>query len=68
MSNEYSESTSFIYKEILSQLNSLNDSVGYNRFYDIIERYGLKVRKRKRRVKTTDSTHEYPVYPNLIKT
>ena len=43
-------------------------SVGYNRFYDIIERYGLKVRKRKRRVKTTDSTHEYPVYPNLIKT
>lgn len=43
-------------------------SVGYNRFYDIIERYGLKVRKRKRRVKTTDSTHEYPVYPNLIRT
>ena len=30
-------------------------SVGYNRFYDILERYGLKVRKRKRRVSTTDS-------------
>lgn len=42
-------------------------SVGYNRFYDIVERYGLKVRKRKRRVRTTDSNHEYPVYPNLIK-
>ena len=25
-------------------------SVGYNRFYDIIERYGLKVRKRRRRI------------------
>ena len=29
-------------------------SVGYNRFYDIIERYGLKVRKRRRRIATTD--------------
>lgn len=43
-------------------------SVGYNRFYDILERYGLKVRKRKRRVTTTDSRHSRPVYPNLIKT
>jgi len=42
-------------------------SVGYNRFYDIIEKYGLKVRKRKRRVRTTDSTHDYPLYPNLVK-
>ena len=32
-------------------------SVGYNRFYDIIEKYNLKVRKRKRRVKTKDSNH-----------
>ena len=35
-------------------------SVGYNRFYDIIEKYDLKVRKRRRRVKTTDSTHGLP--------
>lgn len=41
--------------------------VGYNRFYDIVERYGLKVRKRKRRVRTTDSRHEYPVYPDLTR-
>lgn len=41
--------------------------VGYNRFYDIIEQYGLKVRKRKRRVSTTDSRHDLPLYPNLIK-
>ena len=32
-------------------------SVGYNRFYDIIEKYNLKVRKRKRRAKTTDSVN-----------
>ena len=43
------------------------NSVGYNRFYDIIEQYGLKVRKRKRRVSTTDSRHDLPLYPNLVK-
>ena len=41
--------------------------VGYNRFYDIVEQYGLKVRKRKRRVSTTDSRHDLPIYPNLVK-
>ena len=41
--------------------------VGYNRFYDIIEKYGLKVRKRRRRAKTTDSGHDLPLYPNLVK-
>jgi transposase InsO family protein len=42
-------------------------SVGYNRIYDIIEKYNLKVRKRKRRAKTTDSDHDLPLYPNLVK-
>ena len=42
-------------------------SVGYNRFYDIMDKYHLKVRKRRRRVKTTDSDHNLPLYPNLVK-
>ena len=42
-------------------------SVGYNRFYDIVEKYNLKVRKKKRRAKTTDSAHDQPLYPNLVK-
>ena len=42
-------------------------SVGYNRFYDIIERHNLKARKKKRRAKTTDSEHDLPLYPNLVK-
>ena len=42
-------------------------SVGYNRFYDIIEKYDLKVRKKKRSAKTTDSDHNLPLYPNLVK-
>lgn len=43
------------------------NSVGYNRFYEIMGHYGLKVRKRVRRVKTTDSSHGFPFYPNLVK-
>jgi transposase InsO family protein len=42
-------------------------SVGYNRFYDIIERHNLKVRKKKRRARTTNSDHDLPLYPNLVK-
>lgn len=42
-------------------------SVGCNRFYDIIEKFGLKVRKRRRRAKTTDSNHGLPTYPNMVK-
>lgn len=42
-------------------------SVGYNRFYDILERYGLKVRKRRRRATTTDSNHDLPLYPDLVR-
>lgn len=42
-------------------------SVGYNRFYDIIEKYSLKVRKKRRRARTTDSDHDLPLYPNLVK-
>lgn len=42
-------------------------SVGYNRFYDIIEKYNLKVRRKKRRARTTDSSHDLPVYPNLVR-
>lgn len=42
-------------------------SVGYNRFYDIIEQYGLKVRRRSRRARTTDSRHGLPLYPDLTR-
>ena len=43
------------------------ESVGFNSFYDIMEHYGLKIRKRRRRIRTTNSDHNLPVYPNLIK-
>jgi transposase InsO family protein len=45
----------------------VNSPVGRDRFEDIVDRYGLKVRSRVRKPKTTDSGHGLPVYPNLIK-
>ena len=43
-----------------------NNPVGRDRFEDIVDRYGLKVRTRTRKPKTTDSTHGLPFYPNII--
>jgi transposase InsO family protein len=44
-----------------------NSPVGRDRFEDIVNKYGLKVRVKARKPKTTDSTHGLPVYPNLVK-
>jgi transposase InsO family protein len=45
----------------------VNQPVGRDRFEDIVDRYGLKVRAKARKPRTTDSTHGLPVYPNIIK-
>lgn len=42
------------------------ERVGRDRFEDIIHRHGLKVRKKARKPRTTDSTHGLPVFPNLV--
>lgn len=44
-----------------------NKPMGRDRFGALMDRYGLKVRKRVRKPRTTDSTHGLPVYPNLIR-
>lgn len=42
-------------------------TIGRDRFEDIINEYNLKVRKRIRKPRTTDSSHGLPTYPNLVK-
>lgn len=44
-----------------------NAPLGRDKFADIIDRNGLKVRNKVRKPKTTDSTHGLPTFPNLIK-
>lgn len=41
--------------------------VGRDTFFSIVSDNGLKVRKRVRKPRTTDSTHGLPVYPNLVR-
>ena len=43
-------------------------AIGRDRFCEIFDRYGYKLRRRKRAPRTTDSTHSNPTYPNLTKT
>ena len=42
-------------------------AIGRDRFCEIFDRYGYKLRRRKRAPRTTDSTHGHPTYPNLTK-
>jgi len=44
-----------------------NKPMGRDRFEALIDRFGLKLKQRMRKPRTTDSTHGLPVYPNLVK-
>ncbi|WP_258102386.1 IS3 family transposase [Marinoscillum pacificum] len=53
---------------INEQLSKQGLSVGRDQLFEIMNTYGLKVRSRKRRKPcTTDNTHGFKRYPNLIK-
>lgn len=50
------------------QLEKQRLSVGRDRLFGIMDTYGLKVRQRRRRKpSTTDNTHGFRRYPNLVK-
>ena len=42
-------------------------TVGRDSFYRLLREYGLMLRLKKSRVRTTDSTHPYPRYPDPAK-
>ncbi|MGB4576859.1 MAG: IS3 family transposase [Paludibacter sp.] len=44
-----------------------NSPMGRDRFEDVVDKYGLKIRFKVRKPRTTDSTHGLPTYPNLIR-
>ena len=45
-----------------------NAPLGRDRFETVVDKYGLKVRLKVRKPRTTDSRHGLPLYPNLVKT
>ena len=44
-----------------------NAPLGRDRFETVVDKYGLKVRQKIRKPRTTDSRHGLPLYPNLVK-
>ena len=42
-------------------------SIGRDAFLDILRQHGLLLRRNCKRCRTTDSRHNFPLYPNLIK-
>ena len=55
------------YRKVTAQLRREGLLVNHKRIQRVMRERGLGVKKRRRFVRTTDSDHPYPVYPNLIK-
>ena len=53
----------FMYRDRFNQ----ESPIGRDCFCEIIDRHNLKVRFKRRKPKTTDSTHGLPTYPNIVK-
>ena len=55
------------YRKVTAQLRREGLLINHKKIQRIMREQGLGVKKRRRFVKTTDSNHPYPVYPNLIR-
>jgi len=57
-----------LYHMLTETLQKHSISIGRDKLFDLLEEYGLLIRRRKRRrVSTTDSNHPFRKYPNLIR-
>ena len=55
------------YRRMTAQLHREGIGVNHKKVSRIMREKGLKAKQTRRYVKTTDSNHPYPVFPNLIK-
>ncbi len=55
------------YRKVTRELHRESLKVNHKKVHRIMREKGLLVRKTRQFVKTTDSNHPYPVYPNLIR-
>jgi putative transposase len=56
-----------LYNEIKPVLEEMHFKFGRDRFFDLLRRGNLLVRRKKKYVKTTNSRHRFRKYRNLIK-
>ncbi len=55
------------YRRMTAQLHREGISINHKKVSRIMREKGLKAKQTRRYIKTTDSNHPYPIYPNLIK-
>lgn len=56
-----------LYHLLKEDLYRLKRSIGRDKFFDILRKYGLLVKRKKKYVYTTDSFHRFRVYKNALK-
>jgi putative transposase len=61
------EFTSYGYRMVTKELHRRGHAVNHKRVYKLMKAHGLTKKRRRRFVKTTNSTHAYPRYPNLAR-
>ena len=56
-----------LYKLLKEELDQLGENIGRDKFFDILRKHDLLVKRRKKYVKTTDSYHRFHKYKNKLK-
>lgn len=56
-----------LYKLLKQEIDKIDDSIGRDKFFDILRKNKLLVNRRKKYVYTTESYHRFKVYKNKLK-
>ena len=56
-----------MYKLLRGDLDQVEGNIGRDKFFDILRKHGLLVKRRKKYVSTTDSCHRFHKYKNKLK-
>lgn len=56
-----------LYKIIEPELKKLGIEIGRDKFFEVLRRNGQLIRRKKRFTKTTNSSHRFRIYDNLVK-
>lgn len=56
-----------LYRLLKDDLEKLSGTIGRDKFFDILRKHGLLVKRRKKYVTTTDSFHRFHKYKNKLK-
>jgi transposase InsO family protein len=56
-----------LYKLLKPDMNKVGENIGRDKFFDILRKHKLLVKRRKKYVRTTDSYHRFHKYKNKLK-